>query len=641
MQSLIEYSRNHCWPAVASGTLLITIAGAISLAGIGPTEFVIDFSDPQLALPGDSFTKFVGWERTSEGLRFGPGPISFMTFPIRISRFRECLLDLDVTETGRGKLKAGLMLLPSSDPERIKIPARHNGDPPWHFIFGWPHKEFNASSLLGNHRPLNLLQVCPEGGQYFLVVKKNGDARGTVLRSIKVGSAPNRFAWLLIPPFAALCLISIWQLAVAFPRYEPLHSTAMVAALLAATSWELPIGLLEYAEGIGLILALASLIPSLFRIGRRQDPTWILLALITFLGACYRWGFLNQMRFEPPVPDAARYREIANEMKLFYDGQEREPLFILLSKLSLNLFGNSDSSLRILSYILSVLLIPAIYKTGKELWGKLPGMTAAILIAGSSEWAWNGARGMRLELFTLSLFPMTWAVFTSNPPEKGKHAVWLGLSAATTTLVRLTSLWFCLAAGAYAISRRGWDKKLLLKFAVLAAAPILPYLIYCGVQFGDPMYAVNRHIKFYRNYELVNQEGGITEEQMVRDPYGGPDISSFDFFFRQLSPTELFERSWRAFADIFTGEHFFKRVAGESHVLYWVMIASYFVIAASPYRLMWIWTALLIGPIAWLYSGTTGPEARIIMHTAALVYLFVGFSLQEVANRVLVLDKQS
>ena len=49
---------------------------------------------------------------------------------------------------------------------------------------------------------------------------------------------------------------------------------------------------------------------------------------------------------------------------------------------------------------------------------------------------------------------------------------------------------------------------------------------------------------------------------------------------------------------------------------------------------MWIWVALLIGPIAWLYSGTTGPEARIVMHTAALVYLFVGYSLQNVVDRL-------
>jgi hypothetical protein len=347
------------------------------------------------------------------------------------------------------------------------------------------------------------------------------------------------------------------------------------------------------------------------------------------------------MRFETPAPDAARYRVIANEMMLFYDGQEREPLFILLSKVSLILFGNSDSSLRVLTYILSVLMIPAIYKTGKELWGILPGMTAAILIAGSGEWAWSGARGMRLELFTLSLFPMTWAVFTKKPPKNGKHILWLGLSAAAATLVRLTSLWFCLAAGGYAIWQRGWDKRLFMKFAFLAAVPILPYLLYCGIKFGDPMYAVNRHIKFYRNYELVGHEGGITEEQMVKEPYGGTDVSSFEFFFIQLSLNELFERTCRAFADIFTGEHCWKRVAGKSHVLYWLIIASYFVVAASPFRMLWIWMALLIGPIAWLYSGATGPEARIVMHSAAFVYLFVGYSLQEVANRVLVLGQHS
>jgi len=82
------------------------------------------------------------------------------------------------------------------------------------------------------------------------------------------------------------------------------------------------------------------------------------------------------------------------------------------------------------------------------------------------------------------------------------------------------------------------------------------------------------------------------------------------------------------------GEHCWTRLAGKSHVLYWLIIASYFVVAASPYRLMWIWVALLIGPIAWLYSGTTGPEARIVMHTAALVYLFVGYSLQNVVDRL-------
>ncbi|MDP7250694.1 MAG: glycosyltransferase family 39 protein [Planctomycetota bacterium] len=629
----IEYSKNHCWPSVAVGTLFITLAGAISLARIGPTEFVIDFSDPHAVLPGDSFTKFVGWESTSGGLGFGTAPDSLITFPVQISRFREFLFDLEVTEAGKGKLKAGLMLLPASDPGRIKIPAQRINTPRWKFSFGWPHKEFDASSLV-NDGPVNLLQVCPEGGQCLMAVRKNGDADGAVLKGIRIGSAPNRFAWLLLPPFAVLCLVSVWQVAVAFPRYKPPHATAVVAALLVMIAWAVPIGLLEFAVVIGLLLALAALIPCLFNSGQRQNSTWILLALIAFLGACYRWDFLNQMRFEPPAPDALRYREIASDMWLVYDGQEREPLFILASKLSIILFGNSDSSLRVLTYILSVVLIPALYLTGRQLWGVLPGMTAAILIAGSGEWAWSGARGMRLELFTITLLPMTWAAFTTKPPEKGRHVLWLGLSAAAATMARLTSLWFCLAAGAFALWRRGWDRRSFLKFTVLAAGPILPYLVYCGFKFGDPMYAVNRHIKFYRNYELVNIEGGITEEQMNRDAYGGPDVSSFEFFFRQLSPAELTERTVRAFTTIFVGEHCWTRLAGKSHVLYWLIIASYFVVAASPYRLMWIWVALLIGPIAWLYSGTTGPEARIVMHTAALVYLFVGYSLQNVVDRL-------
>jgi hypothetical protein len=147
-------------------------------------------------------------------------------------------------------------------------------------------------------------------------------------------------------------------------------------------------------------------------------------------------------------------------------------------------------------------------------------------------------------------------------------------------------------------------------------------MAYCGVKFGDPLHAMNIHVKHFRNQEDV-QEGRLAAEAMARNPYGGPETSAVRYFFLTHSPGELLVRSVRAFTDVLFGAHAWERVADGSRLLYWWSLCSYLAVVCSRHRMMLVWLVCLLGPIAWLYGEGFGPEPRHVMHLSVLTYWFM------------------
>jgi len=346
--------------------------------------------------------------------------------------------------------------------------------------------------------------------------------------------------------------------------------------------------------------------------------------VLTFLAASLRWDYLNEMRFQTPAPDAVGYRDIARAMTLFYDSQIREPLYILFVKIGLVVLGDGHTQVRIVSYVFSVLLIPVLYKVGQLLFDRATGLIGATVLAASSAWASHGAVGLRLEFFTVAILILTWAIFTTRPPDLRRHAILLGLASACVCLIRLTSLWFCLIGAAYALHRRGWDTRAFLLAATITFLPVAPYLVYCSTKYGDPLHALNFHVKHFRNQEIASQSGSSVREEVARDPYGGPETNAVQYFFSRHSFRELLERTVRAFYQIFLGAQGRKALADSSRVLFWWALCSLLAALFSRRRLLLLWVALLIGPIAWLYGEDFGPEPRHVMHVSVFVYLFMG-----------------
>jgi hypothetical protein len=578
-----------------------------------------------------AFVRFDGWRPTPEGLVAPPGEKCIFSLPCYKSRFQEVFLDVETTESGRGKIEIAMVLPPEAKAAQNTVPKTPSEDAPWRLTFGVPWQGRPATSLVGTPEGVDLTRLWPESGECLLFAYPVEGASGPLLRAIKIQRRINPLSLLVLAFFLPVVHLSAWHLALAFPRFSPGRVTVSLATLpTLLCCFTLP-DFLDIMLFPAICSATAAVLALLLKKKDMGVLAPILVALLTFLGASLRWDYLNEMRFEPPTPDAVGYREIAKAMSFFYDSDMREPLFILFVKASLGALGDGDTPLRVVSYLFSVLLIPALYRVGKALFTPTAGVIAAAILASNSAWAWNGARGLRLELFTLALLALTWAIFAPRPPSLRKHAAWLGLASAGVCLVQLASLWFCLAGAAYALWRRGWNTRAFALSTSLTLAPVVPYLVYCGVKFGDPLYTVNLHVKHFRNQEYVEQ-GRLTAEEMARDPYGGSRTNAVRYFFLTQPPGELLARTVRAFTDIVFGTHAWERVADGSRLLYWWSLWSYLAVVCSRHRTMLVWLICLVGPIAWLYGKGFGPEPRHVMHVSVLTYCFMADAVVRVAR---------
>ena len=618
------------WVATVICTVVTTIVGWASLSRLPTIKTELDFTRAEL--DRSWFARFEGWRPSREGLVAPPGEASFLLFSAYKSRFDELMLYVDVAEQGHGKVEVGMMLPPNAEPAVDNVPRADGESPPWQLSFGVPWEAHSASSLVHQGQPVNLTRLWPASGEFLLFAKPVGGAEGPLLRAIRFEQGVNRFAWLVLPAFAALAMVSCWHLLSTFPWMPPAKGCALATVLVCLASVLWPLGLMACLTYLAVGAAAGALLPGLLGRGTPRRPAPVIVALITFLAASLWWDALNRMRFEAPAPDAVGYRELALSMRWFYDTQFREPLYVFFVKIGQMVLGPGDTQVRAVTYAISIVLVPVMYVVGRELFDEATGIIAATLLASNSVWGWNSARGMRLGLFTLALMVVTWAIFTPRPPRLRRHVVWLGLASAAVCLVRITSLWFCLLGGFYALWKRSSTWRPFAAFAGLTILPLLPYVIYCAVEFGDPMYGVNYHIKFYRNIEFVGQPGMPTQEERAADAYAGSRASAANYVFGQHSLTELSIRTVRALEHIFIGDHARKGTADGNIALFWWMLGTYLVIAFTGRRDLLIWGLLQIGPIAWLYGEDFGPEARTVFHVSALTYLLMAHCLVQAVH---------
>jgi len=601
-------------------------------------ETRIDFTDGSARPEG--LTRFDGWRLTPEGLSAPSGEKCVLCLTGWKSRYQDLLLDVETTETGRGNVQLAMLLPPDAKPAEDTVPKAEARGAPWQLRFGVPWRDRSATSLVGPPDGVNLTRLWPASGPFLLFLTPAKGVSGPLVRALtfrrRIGSLP----LLLLPFFLVTVCVCVWHLAQAFPKCSPQKVTGLAAAALALMAWFGVAGVLEAMFPVALCLAAMAFVPIMLRRGRAPEVTPILLALLTFAAASLRWDYLNEMRFQTPAPDAVGYRDLARAMTLFYDSQVREPLYILFVKVGLAVLGDGDTQVRIVSYLFSVLLIPVLYKVGHGLFDRATGLIGATILAANSAWASNGALGLRLEVFTIAILILTWAIFTPRPPGLRRHAIWLGLASTCVCLVRLTSLWFCLIGTAYALYRRGWNTRAFLLAAMITFLPVAPYLVYCSAKYGDPLHALNVHVKHFRNQEVASQSGSSVREEIAKDPYGGPETNAVRYFFSRHSPRELLERTVRAFYQIFLGSQGRRALADDNRVLYWWVLCSFLPVLFSRRRLLLVWVALLVGPIAWLYGEDFGPELRHVMQVSVLVYLFMGDLLVRAIRHFLPSEEQ-
>lgn len=343
---------------------------------------------------------------------------------------------------------------------------------------------------------------------------------------------------------------------------------------------------------------------------------------IILLGLVARWEALAIAAHLPLDPDAVVYRQIADDMQHLYDTKFREPLWIWVIKLWFLIFGSSDLHLRILSVFLSVFLLVAAWQFIYRLTGHAGiSLLTLTILAAHPYLILMSVRGLRLELYTIALLILAFYTFVGDPCISPRARI-LGLTigGTLTILQQLNSFTFVPFFWLYAFWRYRLPWLYLLAPASAAAALVAPYLIYCARTFGDPLWSINVHAIWYRNYELmvVKKTGCAWYRSLAefeKNAYLGPKITTFEYIFKMHSLKEVVLRLAEGYGKLFLypNRYFWLQIGVKSLLAYLVYIAGLLKLLASRYRSVLLYPLLTINMLAFLVPINIDP--RLVAHT--------------------------
>lgn len=291
------------------------------------------------------------------------------------------------------------------------------------------------------------------------------------------------------------------------------------------------------------------------------------------VGMDLRWMHLDLYRgleLEPDVADDwrpfARKFEWFSDSVGFYSGAfgMREPLYIVALHHWLQLWGDSNPSVRLFTFCLSSLVIVV---TGVFLWRLTRqwwmGALGAWVVALSPEWVDLAARGLRDEAATLLLLGFLsiwlWTRGATGMVGIGVMGGLVGLVRSPLLGVVLPFVW-----GQWIVN---WVRRRLkctplfpdhwngLQLAVASGLVIVLYLPYLqGVArvHGDSSWPSARQARWNANVEFPERLGTMgwpSREEFAKDPFGGPPISYREYLFELHSVSTIIWRQVRGWAE--------------------------------------------------------------------------------------------
>lgn len=327
----------------------------------------------------------------------------------------------------------------------------------------------------------------------------------------------------------------------------------------------------------------------------------------------------------PPEPepyvggDPIGYLKFAREMKSFYQGHVREPIFLAWTRFWLWLLHDHDVGISFASASMSILTIPLTCLLGRLAFSWTVGLLAGFALAIDYDAVSWSADGWRDDTFTcmvvLSLCALLWLRRDPRP----RTAVLTGIAAAAACLTRITAVsWIVPALILIAVERpREWRSRAAL--SVLTAATMLivvaPYLVNCWRVSGDPFIAINAHTTYYRAGEGLPFRQPQSAVEYIRAKLQRRPIFQLDTALTGLFVFP-FENKWSGFN---------LWVPGLSRVLAWSAVAGLVLFLASRTGRFLLLAALTsLVPYAFTWNVAGGSEWRFTMHVYPL-YLIAAF----------------
>jgi hypothetical protein len=250
-----------------------------------------------------------------------------------------------------------------------------------------------------------------------------------------------------------------------------------------------------------------------------QGPPWTLeteRVVRTLHPKALRW----QPAREGYSGDPYNYLVRAREMAGFYEPNVREPLFPFVTRQMLKLLGDRNVAVNAASAVFSTLAVLATYALGAYAFSPVVGVGAALGLAMHRDALWFGVEGFRDDAFMLFVVTSALSLLRLRERPTLGRALLAGLAAGGAVLSRVSSLsflvpafaWLAFGGGPGAAARR---RAIALSIGVMLAVAG-PYLLGCALAYGDPLYAVNFHTKFYRSRSGIPFDRSMSWVQYLR-----------------------------------------------------------------------------------------------------------------------------
>jgi Dolichyl-phosphate-mannose-protein mannosyltransferase len=335
----------------------------------------------------------------------------------------------------------------------------------------------------------------------------------------------------------------------------------------------------------------------------------------------------------PPEPDPyvggdpLGYLKFARQMRSFYQGHVREPVFLAWTRLWLWLLRDQDVGISFASASMSTLTIPLTCLLGTLAFSPAVGLLAAAALAIDYDAVSWSADGWRDDTFTcmvvLALCAMLWLRRHPHP----RAAVLTGIAAAAACLTRITSVSWIVPALALLAFECPRERRRRATLAGIAAATMLvlvaPYLINCWRVSGDPFIAIDAHTTYYRA-----GEGLPFRQPESALAYIGAKLQRRPVFQLDTALTGLFvfpfENKWSGFN---------LWLPGLSTALAWLAVAGLVLFLASPTgRFLLLVEVASLLPYAFTWNVAGGSEWRFTMHVYPILLVAAFYPLSFVVH---------
>lgn len=353
--------------------------------------------------------------------------------------------------------------------------------------------------------------------------------------------------------------------------------------------------------------------------------TFIFLLIIAF---DIRWKNLETVLNKQLDPDAVTYLKIAH-LKGLFNTDFREPFFIWMIKLFSGLFGESDINLRLLTILLSLVIILITYLFALFVFRSYSiGLFAALFMGITQGFIYQNTRGLRLEAYCICVMLFLLMYFFARGNKKWWTPLLFAFSGGLILLNMSSALGFVYLVLIMAALLNRWKWRMLPIVFILPMLMIFPHLLNNKKNYGDYLFSANVHTKIFRNYEFAGQPGFPTKEEVTKNGYAGADVTPFHYIFGMHKFSDVAKRTFKGIKWILFEKDIPYCLLNNNWIIFYFFIIG--LIIAIFIRWEIVVLLFLLNLVTYFFAGTQLSlfDWRLIAHIAPIVFLLAALGLE-------------